>query len=574
MTTPAVKNELKHRIAVARGEQKADLVLRGGSLVNVFSGEIYQTDVAVCGGKIAGLGSYEGRTVIDVSSKFILPGFIDSHVHSESSMLSPAEFARAALPHGTTSVIADPHEIANVLGKTGIQYMLSASEGLPLDFYFMLPSCVPTTSLETSGARLTAADLLPLLKHQRVLGLAEVMNYPGVLQGEPDVLRKLKAFSHTVIDGHAPALSGNDLSAYAGAGISSDHECTTADEARRKIRLGMTVFMREGSAAKDLETLLPAVTRANARFFTLATDDFQPGDLKRGGINRIIKKAIRLGLDPIMAVQMATINAARHFGLRRKGAVLPGYDADMVVIDDLKNFSVEKVFKAGKLVAEGGTCIADIRSRRHERARGTVRMGPIEKQDLMMKAKTGSARVIELIPDQIETKCLILPVTVQGGYVVSDIQRDILKLVVIERHQATGNRGFGLIKGLGLKAGAIAATVAHDSHNIITTGITDEDILAAVSRLQKIQGGLVVVNNRRVIAEISLPVAGLMSDKRLDVVVNKLAEIDLAVKGLGVTLEHPFGILSFLALPVIPELKLTDRGLVDVKQFKFVDLFV
>lgn len=574
MTAPAVKNDIKHRIAVARGAQKADLVLHGGSLVNVFSGEIYQTDVAVCGGKIAGLGSYEGHTIIDVSSKFILPGFIDSHVHSESSMLSPAEFARAVIPHGTTAVIADPHEIANVLGRTGIEYMLSASEGLPLDFYFMLPSCVPTTSLETSGARLTAADLLPFLKHRRVLGLAEVMDYPGVLHGEPDVLRKLKAFSHTVIDGHAPGLSDYDLSAYAGAGISSDHECTTANEAQRKVRLGMTVFMREGSAAKDLEALLPAVTRANARFFTLATDDSQPGDLKRGSINQLIKKAIRLGLDPIVAVQMATINAARHFGLRQKGAVLPGHDADMVVIDDLKNFAVEKVFTAGKLVAEGGTCIADIKSRPHERTRGTVRMGPIEKKDIMVKAKTGLARVIELIPDRIETKCSIMPVTAQGGNVVSDIHNDILKLVVIERHKASGNRGVGLIKGLGLKAGAIAATVAHDSHNIITTGITDEDILAAVSRVQKIQGGLVVVNNRKVIAELPLPVAGLMSDKRLDVVVNKLAEIDLAVKGLGVTCEHPFGILSFLALPVIPELKLTDRGLVDVKQFKFVDLFV
>jgi adenine deaminase len=574
LTAPVVKNDLKHRIAVARGARKADLVLHGGSLVNVFSGEIYKTDVAVCGAKIAGLGNYEGRTVIDVSSKFILPGFIDSHVHIESSMLSPAEFARAVVPHGTTAVIADPHEIANVLGKTGVQYMLSASEGLPLDFYFMLPSCVPTTSLETSGARLTATDLLPLLKHKRVLGLAEVMNYPGVLNGETDILRKLKAFSHTVIDGHAPGLSGNDLSAYAGAGIASDHECTTADEARRKVRLGMTVFIREGSAAKDLEALLPAVTRANARFFTLATDDFQPGDLKRGGINLIIKKAVRLGLDPITAVQMASINTACHFGLRQKGAVAPGHDADMVVVDDLKNFGVEKVFKAGKLVAQDGTCTTLIRSTRHERTRRTVKMGPIEKQDLMVKARAGRARVIELITDQIDTKCLIMPVTAQGGYVVSDIRRDILKLVVIERHKATGNRGFGLLKGLGLKSGALAASVAHDSHNIITCGVADEDILAAVSRVQKLQGGLVVVNNRKVIAEISLPVAGLMSDKRLDLVADKLAKIDSAVRRLGVTCEHPFGILSFLALPVIPELKLTDRGLVDVKQFRFVDLFV
>jgi len=569
-----VKNELKHRIAVARGLQKADLVLKGGSLVNVYSGEIYQTDIAVSGGKIAGLGSYNGSTIVDLSSKFILPGFIDSHVHVESSMLAPAEFARAALPHGTTAVIADPHEIANVLGKAGIRYMLSASEGLPLDFYFMLPSCVPTTSLETSGAHLTAADLLPFLKQRRVLGLAEMMNYPGVLLGKPDVLRKLQAFSHTMVDGHAPGLSGNDLSAYAGAGISSDHECTTADEARRKVRCGMTVFMREGSAAKDLEALLPAVTQANARFFTLATDDFQPGDLTRGSIDQLVKKAVRLGLDPVMAAQMATINAAQYFGLRHKGAVLPGYDADIVVVDDLKHFTVEKVFKLGRLVAEHGRCIASVKSHDHEQTRGTVRTRPIKKTDILLKAKTNRARVIELIPNQIETKCSIMPVTVQGGHVISDTENDVLKLLVIERHQFTGNRGFGLIRGLGLKTGALAATVAHDSHNIITAGVADEDILVAVSRVQKIQGGLVVVSNGKVLAEIPLPIAGLMSDKPLAFVVKRLAEIDAAVKRLGVTIVHPFGILSFMALPVIPELKLTDKGLVDVKQFKLVDLFV
>jgi len=571
---PAVKNELKHRIAVARGLQKADLVLKGGSLVNVFSGEIYQTDIAISGGKIAGLGSYDGSTVVDLSSQFILPGFIDSHVHIESSMLTPAEFARAALPYGTTAVIADPHEIANVLGKAGIRYMLSASEGLPLDFFFMLPSCVPTTSLETSGAHLTAADLLPFLKQTRVLGLAEMMNYPGLLLGKQDVLQKLNVFSHTMVDGHAPGLSGNDLSAYAGAGISSDHECMTADEARRKVRCGMTVFVREGSSAKNLEALLPAVTQSNARFFTLATDDFQPDDLKRGSIDQLLKKAVHLGLDPILAVQMATINTAQHFRLRHKGAVLPGYDADMVVVDDLKNFTVQKVFKLGRLVAEGGKCIAAVKSKDHEQTRGTIRTRPIKKRDILLRAKTNRARVIELIPNQIETKCSIMPVTVQDSHVISDTEKDVLKLIVIERHHFTGNRGFGLIKGLGLKAGALAATVAHDSHNIITAGITDEDILVAVSRVQKIQGGLVVVNNEKVMAEISLPIAGLMSDKPLAFVVKRLAQIDAAVKRLGVTIVHPFGILSFMALPVIPELKLTDRGLVDVKRFKFVDLFV
>jgi adenine deaminase len=569
-----MKNDLKHRIAVARGHKKADLVLKGGSLVNVFSGEIYQADVAVAQGKIAGLGSYDGKKVIDVSSKCILPGFIDSHVHIESSMLTPAEFARAALPHGTTAVVADPHEISNVLGKRGIRYMLDATEDLPLDFYFMLPSCVPATPLETSGAKLTAADLLPFLKHKRVLGLAEMMNYPGVLSVDPDVIKKITTFSHKIIDGHAPGISGNDLSAYAGAGISSDHECVTAEEAASKIRLGMTIYIREGSAAKDLEALLPAVTRSNSRFFTLATDDFQPGDLKKGSINELIKKAIRLGMDPITAIQMATINPARHFGLRYKGAVLPGYDADMVVVDDLKNFSVKMVFKQGKLVAIGDRCIISCKNRHHERTGKTVRTGRITKQAVLLKAKTGRARVIELIPDQIETKSSIMPVTVRDGFVVSDVERDILKVIVLERHKATGNRGFGLLKGLGLKSGAIASTVAHDSHNIIAAGVSDEDILVALSRIQKIQGGLVVVNNEKVVAEIPLPVAGLMSDKPLDNVVQRLERIDRAVKELGVTIAHPFGTLSFLALPVIPDLKLTDKGLVDVKQFKLVDLFV
>jgi adenine deaminase len=569
-----MKNDLKDRIAVARGIRKADLVLKGGRVVNVFSGEIYRTDVAIHQGTIAGLGEYEGKTVINIASKLILPGLIDSHVHLESSLLTPAEFAKAALPHGTTAVVADPHEITNVLGKKGIIYILKASKGLPLDFYFMLPSCVPATPLETSGARLAAGDLLPFLKHERVLGLAEMMNYPGVLSGDTEVLQKLRRFRDTMIDGHAPGLSGKDLSAYIGAGITSDHECTSADEAREKVRLGMTIFIREGSAAKDMEALLPAVTPANSRFFCLATDDFQPGDLKNGSINQLIKKAIRIGLDPVTAVQMATINPARHFGLKRKGAVLPGYAADVVVIDSFDDFAVEMVFKKGNLVARGDTCVIPCKSRHHEQTRGTVKIRPITKQDLRIRAKTGQARVIELIPDQIETKHAILPVSTRSGFIFSDTERDILKLMVIERHKATGNMGLGLVKGFGIRSGAIAGTVAHDSHNIIAVGVSDDDILVAVSEIRKLQGGLVVVNKKKVLAEIPLPVAGLMSDKPLDYVVKKLAKVEEAVKGLGVKIKHPFGILSFLALPVIPELKLTDKGLVDVNQFKLVDLFV
>jgi adenine deaminase len=569
-----MNRNLKDRIAVARGLRKADLVLKGGRIVNVFSGEIYRADVAIHQGTIAGLGEYQGEKAIDVASKLILPGLIDSHVHLESSMLMPAEFAKAALPHGTTAVVADPHEIANVLGQKGIAYILKASEGLPLDFYFMLPSCVPATYLESSGARLTAEDLLPFLKHGRVLGLAEMMNYPGVLSGDTEVLRKLSRFRDQVIDGHAPGLSGKDLSAYIGAGITSDHECTSADEAKEKIRLGMTIFIREGSAAKDMEELLPAVTPANSRFFCLATDDFQPGDLKNGSIDQLIKKAVRLGLDPVTAVRMATINPARHFGLKRKGAVLPGYDADLAVIDSFENFAVEMVLKQGKLVARGDTCVIPCKSRHHEQTRGTVRIRPVTKQDIRIKAKTGHARVIELIPDQIETKHSVLPVSAQNGFVFSDTERDVLKLMVVERHKATGNIGIGLVKGFGIRSGAIAATVAHDSHNVIAMGVSDDDILVAVSEIKKLQGGLVVVNKKKVLAAIPLPVAGLMSDKPLSYVVKKLAKVEEAVKGLGVKIKHPFGILSFLALPVIPELKLTDKGLVDVNQFKIVDLFV
>ena len=569
-----MKKDLKHRIDVARGLQKADLVLKGGSLVNVFSGEIYRTDVAIVQGKVAGLGNYEGEKVIDVSSKFILPGLIDSHVHIESSMLTPAEFAQAALLHGTTAVVADPHEIANVLGIKGIAYILKASEGLLVDFYFMLPSCVPATNLETSGARLTVADLKPLLKHERVLGLAEMMNYPGVLSGDAEVLRKLRSFRDKLIDGHAPGLSGKDLAAYIGTGIVSDHECVSADEAREKIRLGMTVFVREGSAAKDLEALLPVVTPGNSRFFCLATDDFQARDLLEGGINLAVRKAVKLGLDPVTAVQMATINPARHFGLKRKGAVLPGYDADLVVINDLRSFAVESVFKNGRPAAGQGSGRTPTKRTVRAITGNTVRTASLTGKDIRLKARTNRARVIELVPDQIETRQAIMPIASRDGYVIADTDRDILRLLVVERHKATGNIGFGLVKGFGLKSGALASTVAHDSHNIIVVGVGDEDILKAIREIKKLRGGLVVVNKGRTLASLALPVAGLMSDRPAQTVADRLTALHETAQGLGVTVDEPFSTMAFLSLAVIPELKLTDKGLVDVKQFDFVDLFV
>ena len=392
-----MKSDLKERVDVARSLKKADLVLRGGQVVNVFSGEIYKADVAVHKGIIAGLGAYDGKRVVDVSSKFVIPGLIDSHVHLESSMLMPAEFARAALPHGTTAVIADPHEIANVLGIKGISFLLKSSEGLPLDFYFMLPSCVPSTRLETSGAHLRSRDLVPFMDHRRVLGLAEMMNYQGVLSGDAEVHTKLETFKRALIDGHAPNLAGRDLCAYAGAGITSDHECVSAEEAREKIRLGMTIFIREGSSAKNMEALLPAVTPANSRFFAFATDDFEPDDLKNGSINLLVKKAIRLGLDLIIALQMATINAARHYGLKARGALLPGYIADMVVIDNLRKFTVEMVIKQGSIMASGGKLATPIRSQRPH-MKTSIRIRAVKRNHIQVKAKGDTVRVMELIP--------------------------------------------------------------------------------------------------------------------------------------------------------------------------------
>lgn len=566
--------DLKERIQVARGLRKADLVLKGGLLVNVFSGDICRTDVAVHAGTIVGPGEYDAKKVIEVIGRFILPGFIDSHMHLESTLLTPPEFAKAALPHGTTAAVADPHEIANVLGKKGIHSLLSASEGLPLDLYFMLPSCVPASPLETSGAKLTAKDLVPFLKHGRVLGLAEMMSYREVLEGDAAVLAKLERFNATVIDGHAPGLSGKDLTAYAGAGITSDHECVTPEEAREKLRLGMTIFVREGSAAKNLEPLLPVVTPENSRFFCFATDDLLPADLQRGSVNRLVQKAVQLGLEPVIAVQMATINPARYFGLRRKGAILPGYDADLVVIDGFDTFRVEMVFKAGELVARDGAVVRPIRTKPFASAGNTVRIRSVGAEDLRMKARTSRVRVIELIPNQIRTKQSVYPASTRNGHLVSDPERDILKLIVLERHRASGNRGLGLVKGFGLKSGALASTVAHDAHNLIVVGVSDEDILAAIRELRRIRGGFVVANNGKIIASLSLPVAGLMSDKPLDRVVKELSEIDGAVRQLGIRVEQPFSTLSFLALPVIPELKLTDKGLVDVNKTAIVDLFV
>lgn len=566
-------NDLREFIAVSRGHKKASYLLKNGQLVNVLSAEIYPANVAIYKDKIVGIGDYEAEKVIDLNGKYICPGFMDSHVHIESSLLTPAEFSRVAVPQGVTAVVADPHEIGNVLGATGIKYMLYVSEGLPLDIYIMLPSCIPSTKLETSGAELKAKGLKPLLKKKRVLGLAEVMNYPGVLERDPDLLAKLNISWAKLIDGHAPGLSGKDLSAYIGAGIYSEHEAVTAEEAKEKLRLGMHIKIREGSSAKNLEVLLPLVTSENSQNFSFCTDDRFPEDLAKGYMNKLLKKAVKLGLPPIIAIQMVTINPARYHGLNRVGAVASGYFADIVVVDDLHDFNVEMVFKRGKLVAEKGKPLFTSKLKRKKIVKETMNVKPINIENLKIKAKSNYVKVIETLPDQIITTAKSEMVLVEDGYAVSDVGKDILKLAVIERHKASGRIGLGFVKGFGLKKGALASSVAHDSHNIICVGAGDEDILSAIRQVIKMKGGMAIVAGGLVLAELPLPIAGLMSEAPLSEVIEKMVKLDEAAKEIGCVLPHPFGILSFLALPVIPELKLTDRGLVDVKKFKIVDLF-
>lgn len=561
-------------IAVAQGQQPADLLLANVQLLNVLSGEIYPAHIAVFEGVIAGLEELPAKQVIDARGAFAAPGLIDGHVHLESSLLTPAQFARAVVPHGTTTVVADPHEIANVLGLAGLDYMLTASEHLPLDIFLMLPSCVPATHLESSGAVLTAADLQPYLKHPRILGLAEMMNYPGVLSGDPQVLAKLAMAREKIIDGHAPLLSGSPLSAYCAAGISSDHECSHAAEALEKLRRGMFIMVREGSAARNLRDLLPLVTPYNANHCGFVTDDRHPDMLLNDGhIDAIVRQAIKLGLDPVTAIKMATINTARHFGLRRRGALAPGYQADIVLFDDFERLHVLKVFKRGRLVAENGKMVVEIPAASVQ-VTNSVNFAPFDVSALRLEARSERVRMIEIVPGQIITKNTLTEAPQRDGLIVSDPARDLLKLIVVERHHATGRIGKGLVKGLGLQRGALASTVAHDSHNIIAAGVTDEDLYQAVQLLKEIGGGQVVVVDGKPLAQLALPVAGLLSDRSLEEVHRQCEQLQHAARQLGCQLPDPFMTLAFLALPVIPELKLTDLGLIDVLQFKPVGVGV
>ncbi|MGZ4966062.1 MAG: adenine deaminase [Chthoniobacterales bacterium] len=565
--------KLEHKLRVARGETAAELLFKNAQLVNVFSGEIYPANVAVDDGRIIGFGDYEAREVIDLDGAYLAPSLIDGHFHVESTMVTVPEFARAVVPHGTGAIVIDPHEFANVLGKEGIQYVLDSSKGLPIDFFVMLPSCIPATHLETSGARLHASDLAEMINDERIAGVAELMNYPGVFLGMESELAKIRAGKGKLIDGHAPGLRGKNLNAYALAGVRSDHESTDLEEAREKLRLGVHVLVREGSTERNLEHIISLVRPENSANCSFATDDKLPGDLLgEGHIDHSIRKAIRLGVAPITAIQMGTINTARHYRLRNHGAIAPRYWADFIVLDDLEKFVVRRVYKKGKLVAENGEyrgpevkAVKQPRNTMHLRFRGA--------DDIAVAAKNAKTiKVIEIVPDQIVTNAISLAPKIVDGRIVSDPARDILKLVVVERHNATGNVGVGFVRGFALKRGALGSTVAHDAHNIVVIGVDDADIVATVSALQKMGGGQVAMDNGKEIAALPLPIAGLVSDRPLEEVVEKIAALKAAAAKLGSKLPAPFMSLSFLSLSPIPALKLTDQGLVDSVNMKLTSL--
>jgi adenine deaminase len=560
-------------ISAARGERLVDILLKNTTVVNLLSGDIIQTNIAIYRGKIVGFGDYLAKQTIDVKGLYAAPGLIDGHVHLESSMLSPVEFSKAVIPMGTTTVIADPHEIVNVLGLAGLQYMLDATEYLPFDVYFMLPSCVPATHLENAGAVVTAAEIRGWIDSPRILGIGEMMNFPGVLFEDPQVLAKLAVAGEKRVDGHAPLVCGKDLSAYIAAGITSDHESTDLEEAREKLQKGMFLMIREGSAARNLQDLLPLVTPTNSRNCGFVTDDCHPDFLMDiGHINSMVKDAVKFGIDPIIALQMASLNTARHFGLKTKGAIAPGYQADLILFDNFDDFTIRMVYKNGKLVVEDGNLI-DIDIVKIPDPTQSIRIKELTLDNLAIPAKGEKIVVIEIIPNQLLTKKTVCVASIVDGKVVSDSSRDILKIVVVERHHATGNMGLGFVKGIGLTSGAIASTVAHDSHNIIVVGVDDNDILRAIREIQAMNGGQVVVENGKVRASLPLPIAGLMSNRPLSEVRSAIDQLNLEARRLCCKLENPFMTMSFLSLPVIPEIKLTDMGLVDVSKFDFISLF-
>lgn len=572
----ALKVRIKNRIDVASGRVKADLVLKNARIVSVFTEEILEGDVAIVGGEIAGIGQYEGVEEIDLEGRYVAPGLIDGHVHIESSMVTPAQFAKTILPRGTTAIIADPHEIANVCGLGGIQYILDNSEVLPLDVFVMLPSCVPSTSFENAGAKLLADDLETFMDHPRVLGLGEMMDYPAVESASPEAIDKLAVADGKLIDGHGPVIKDKGLNAYVAGGIRTEHECTTVEEMIDRLRLGLYIQIREGSAARNLAELVAGVNKDNVRRIFFCTDDRHPGDiLVEGHIDNNVRLAISRGLAPITAIKMATLNAAEAYRLYNRGAVAPGYLADLIVFDDLKAFNIEMVFKGGRLVAEHGKALFEVSEIASEAVVNTVNFKPVTADDLRIAMSSDFARVIRLLPHSLVTESAVRKVVTEDGYFKYDDRLDILKLLVIERHHATGNIGKGLVEGFGLKNGAIATTIAHDSHNLIVIGDTNENLLAAIEEIQRIGGGIAMVKAGEVVASMPLPIGGLMSDEPIELVDQKLKDLLEVGYSLGVKRVYdPVMTLAFLALPVIPEIKLTDVGLFDVTKFEFVSLSV
>jgi len=554
-------------IAVAAGREKADLVLKNAKYLNVFSNEFLSGDIAVANGLIAGVGKYDGKTEIDVSGKLVLPGFIDAHIHLESSMVTPAEFAKAVVAHGTTTVITDPHEITNVMGIDGVEYMIQASQNLPIDVHFMMPSCVPATEIDESGAELDCKDIDLYLDNKKVLGLAEMMNYVGVINGDKNVLSKIVTSQahHKKIDGHAPELSGNDLNAYIAAGVYSDHECSTFENALEKLRKGQFIMIREGTAAHNLKALMPLLTQQYYSRCMFATDDKHPSDLLHGGhIDYIVKQALKNGADPIVALKTATHHAARYFLLNNKGAIASGYLADIVVVDNLEDFNVETVFKRGKLVFDGEVkdfSAPTVDEKLAEKCFDTFHLNSVTPSSFKVDGKLG---LIGLVGGELLTRNL-------GTADKIDVENDILKIACIERHKGTNHIGVGYVKGYSLKSGAVATSVAHDSHNIITVGCNDDDIAVAVNAIKDSKGGIAVVENGKIKALLELPIAGLMSDEPLTTVNEKLENAKSSAYELGADKSiDPFMTLSFLSLPVIPSLRITTKGVFDAENWKML----
>jgi len=562
------------KLSVARGEQRADLLFKNARVVNVFSGEIHRTNVAVEDGRVIGFGDYEARRVIDLRGAYLAPSLIDGHFHVESSMLTAPEFARAVVPHGTGAVVIDPHEYANVLGLDGIRYVLESTKNLAVDFFIMLPSCVPATHLETAGARLTADDLKLMISDERVAGVAELMNFPGVFLGQKSELAKIAIGKGKAIDGHAPGLRGKNLNAYALAGVRSDHESVTVAEAREKLRLGMHILLREGSTERNLGHLIPLVNAHNSPNCSFATDDKLAGDLvTEGHIDHAVRKCIRAGMPPITALQIATINTARHYRLNNLGAIAPRYWADFIVFDSLQNFQVRQTYKKGVLVAEAGRFLGKSPAR-ISLPRSTMNLRYAPENFVVKAAGKKKIRVIELIPDQIVTREIIVAPKILNGEIVADPARDVLKMVVVERHRATGNVGVGFVRGFKLQHGAIGSTVAHDAHNVVVAGTNDADILCVIRELEKLQGGQIAVVDGKVKAVLPLPIAGLVTDLPLAPAMKAIDHLNAAAHAMGCDLATPFMALSFLSLSPIPALKLTDQGLIDATKLQKISLFV